>query len=203
MSLLRKSLILLLSIATGALPAKDLPKFQPGPASAFPNKQTVDKLTIAAAPYDTEALAQTAFGKSNPNRYGVLPVLVVMQNDGKGALQLIEMSVRYVTLDGNRMESTPGQDLQYLFGGKRPRQPGGPTSPIPIPRGRSKNPMSGWEIQGRAFAVKMLPAGQAANGFFYFQTVPREGSQLYITGIREAATGKELFYVEIPLKGAR
>jgi hypothetical protein len=203
MRVLRKSLILLLSIATGAVPAKELPKFQPGPANSFANKQTVDKLTVAAALYDTEDLATTAFGKNTPNRYGVLPVLVVMQNDSSQALRLSEMEVRYVTPDGARVEATPALDLQYLPGGKRPRAPGGPTSPIPIPRGKHKNPMSSWEIEGRAFAVKMLPAGQAAYGFFYFQTVPRQQAQLYITGIREASTGKELFYVEIPLKGSR
>ena len=45
--------------------------------------------------------------------------------------------------------------------------------------------------------------GQSANGFFYFQTAHRQGARLYLTGIREAATGKELFYFEIPLDADR
>ena len=59
--------------------------------------------------------------------------------------------------------------------------------------------LNGWELQGRAFAAKMLPPHQSAHGFFYFNTAHFRASQLYITGIREAATGKELFYYEIPL----
>jgi hypothetical protein len=52
--------------------------------------------------------------------------------------------------------------------------------------------MNEWEIEGREFAVKMLPAKEGANGFFYFQTHPVPGAKLYLSGIREAATGQEL-----------
>jgi hypothetical protein len=45
----------------------------------------------------------------------------------------------------------------------------------------------------------MLPPGQAASGFFYFQAAHREGAKLYLTGIRQASTGTELFYFEVPL----
>ena len=45
----------------------------------------------------------------------------------------------------------------------------------------------------------MLPPGEQANGFFYFQTSHRRGAKIYLTGIREANSGKELFYFEIPL----
>jgi hypothetical protein len=45
----------------------------------------------------------------------------------------------------------------------------------------------------------MLPPGDSAYGFFYFQTGHSRGTSLYISGIREAQSGKELFYFEIPL----
>ena len=43
-------------------------------------------------------------------------------------------------------------------------------------------------------------ARETASGFFYFRTPFREGSTLYLTGLREAQTGKELFYFEILLE---
>jgi hypothetical protein len=46
----------------------------------------------------------------------------------------------------------------------------------------------------------MLPAGQAASGFFYFQTELQPGATVYISGMREASTGKEIFYFETPLE---
>jgi hypothetical protein len=205
MSLRRKSLVLLLSISAVVAAAKDPPKFDPGPASSFPSKQTLDKLTVGAAPYDTEELARTAFGKVNPHAHGILPVLVVMQNDGTQTLQLADMVVRYGTPDGRQVEATPARDLPYLAGAPRPSASPGPAPPYPWPRtgGRRKNPLSAIEIESRAFVAKMLPPGQSAFGFFYFQTSYRDTSQVYITGIRQAATGKELFYIEIPLAKSR
>jgi hypothetical protein len=48
----------------------------------------------------------------------------------------------------------------------------------------------------------MIPPGQSAGGFFYFQTGHRSASAAYVSGIRKARSGKELFYFEIPLKNA-
>ena len=46
----------------------------------------------------------------------------------------------------------------------------------------------------------MLPPGQTASGFFYFQTGLQRGATLYLNGLSEAATGKEILYFELPLR---
>ena len=51
-----------------------------------------------------------------------------------------------------------------------------------------------------SFTAQMLPPGQSASGFFYFQTGLQRDATIYLSGIREAATGKELLYFELPLK---
>ena len=50
-----------------------------------------------------------------------------------------------------------------------------------------------------AFSVRMLPSRESTHGFFYFQVKHRSGSKLLLTGMREARTGKELFFMEINL----
>src|ERR1700682_6306034 len=70
-------------------------KFDPGPAAAFATKQSNDGVTIAAEAYETDALTHKAFGKLNPYMHGVLPVLVVIQNDSKDAIKLTNMRVEY------------------------------------------------------------------------------------------------------------
>src|SRR5271170_3767774 len=95
-------------------------KFSPGPASSYPAKQTNDKVTIAVAAYDTEELAHTAFGKLDPNQYGVLPVLVIIQNDTDQALKLDHIEVEYTGVDGRHLENTPASDVQTLGGTDRP-----------------------------------------------------------------------------------
>lgn len=179
--------------------AKDQPPFKARPVESYPTRQTIDNVTIAAVPYDSEELIRTAFGKLNPTKYGVLPVLVVIQNDGKQVLRLDDMQVAYQRGDRNRVEATPPQEVPYAIGPRQP--PVTPGSRLPGIGRKKKNPLHAWEIEGRAFLARMIPGGEAASGFFYFQTAHRPGSSLYLSGIRVASTGKELFYFEIPLEG--
>jgi len=197
-----KSLILLLSIATAFGADKDA-GFRPGPADSYPNHESVGGLTIAADAFATADETKTAFGKFNPNKNGVLPVLAVMQNDSGKALRLDEMRVSYIRADGRVYGAVPADEIPYLRGAEKPRTLPNPYPRTPIPGlggGGNKNPLAAWEIEGRVFAAKMLPPGDTAHGFFYFDVILSRGALLYITGIREAATGQELFYVEIPLE---
>ena len=70
-----------LSISTAWSANKDEVSFKPGPASSYATQQTQDKVTIAAIPYVNDDELKTAFGKDNPYKYGILPVLVVIQNE--------------------------------------------------------------------------------------------------------------------------
>lgn len=204
MSFLRKRVPVLLTIAASisvvAVAEKDRPKFSPGPASSFEAKQTSNGVTIAAVAYDTEDLARTAFGKMNPYVHGVLPVLIVMQNDSGHTIKLDQMQVEYITPDRERIEATPAREVPYLQGPKRPSIVPSPIPSIPGVSRSKKGPLSGWEIEGRSFTPRMLPAGEPASGFFYFQTGHRKGSKVYITGLQETPSGKELLYFEIPLE---
>jgi len=191
------SLMVFITAAAAFADKKNDSKFLPGPASSYSNKQTNDKVTIAVTAYDTEELAHTAFGKLNPNDYGVLPVLVIIQNDTDQALKLDHLEVDYTGFDGRHIEATPAEDIQVLGGSPRPKLPGG--SPIPLPHKKYKNPLNTVEIEGRAFSVKILPAHDSANGFFYFQLEHRPGAKFFLTGIKQAATGQEITFFEIPI----
>jgi len=170
-------------------------KFSPGPVSSYSAKQTNDNVTVAVSAYDTEELAHTAFGKLDPNQYGVLPVLVIIQNDTGQALKLDHLEVEYTSVDRQHVEATPPSEVETLGGGRRPSLPSG----TPLPRIKHKSPLNTWEIEGRGFAAQMLPPHESANGFFYFQTEHRPGAKFYLTGIKIASTGKDILYFEIPL----
>jgi hypothetical protein len=191
------SLMVFITAAAAFADKKSDSKFLPGPASSYPNKQTNDKVTIAVTAYDTEELAHTAFGKLNPNEYGVLPVLVIIQNDTDQALKLDHLEVDYTGFDGRHVEATPASDIQVLGGSPRPKLPSG--SPIPLPHKKYKNPLNTIEIEGRAFSVKILPAHDSANGFFYFQLEHRPGAKFFLTGIKQAATRQDITFFEIPI----
>jgi hypothetical protein len=204
MNLFSRYLIVFIAAGSALLMADNTDeKFSPGPALSYPTRQTIDHVTIAAMPYVTDEQTRPAFGKYNPNSYGILPVLVIFQNDTSKALTLLNLEVHYEMPDGRNVDPTAPEDLGKLRG-VRPKQVpgggGGSRLPVPIPKGAGKkNPLNEWEIEGRAFAVKMVPAREGAHGFFYFQTHHVPGAKLYVSGIREAATGQELFYFEVPL----
>ena len=199
-NLLRVAVPLLIAVTPALADKKNEARFSPGPAASYTSKQTNDGVTVAVQAFDSEDLAHSAFGKLNPYQYGILPVLVIIQNDTNNAMNLSNVQVEYTTFEGKRIEATPAADVPYTVEG--PRRPSAPVaSPIPPDLKRKhKNPLSGPQIETRAFAARMLPPHESASGFFYFQTHHRPASSIYLTGIRNANTGKEIFYFEIPLK---
>lgn len=193
--------ILLLSLSIAAVfgaDKKDAP-FRPEPIESYDSRQTVQGLTIAAVPFDDSEEAQPAFGKLNPYEQGVLPVLVVMKNGSDKALDLSTMQTYYVAPRNRKVDATPPQDVMYLKGASNARvgtsrlPGGGPTIRT------SKNPLKNMVIVERAFSARMLPPGDSAYGFLYFQTGHSRGATLYVSGIREAQSSKELFFFEVPL----
>jgi len=193
------SLLLVMSAALAPGQKKGDGKFITGAASSYPSKQTNDSVTVAAVAYDADDLAHTAFGKLNPNQFGVLPVLVIIQNDTGDALRLDHVEVEYIGADGRHVDATPPSEIAYLNSPSRPKANAGGGSPIPPGWIKHKNPLAEWEIEGRAFAPHMLPPHEAAHGFFYFQARHLPGAKFYLTGIQEARTGKDVIYFEIPL----
>ena len=160
-------------------------------------KQTIAEVTIAAQAFDTEALCKPPFGKVNPNKYSVLPVWVYIKNGSKKAVKLDSALFQFIDLNRTKIDATPANEVRYANSPKRPKMT---PSPLPFPMPKGKNPLEAFEIESRSLAAKMLPPGESAQGFVYFQTDLRGGEKLYITGLRDAASGEELFFFEIPLK---
>lgn len=194
---MRRALIVLLSI-TAALAVDKKPLFAPGPADTYPGHKTQDKITIAAKPYNTNELAATVFGKVKPHERGITPVLVVITNNTGKALAL-DLKAEFVADDGRHYDAMPAEDVVRFQGVQK--VPGGrpPTAPIPIPRSKKKGPLNTPEIEGRAFSMRMVPPGESVNGFFYFQATELSEAQIYLNGIKDAATGQAYFYFELPL----
>lgn len=195
--------LVLFCISIAALPAADSEKgkFAMRAVTDYPHRQTSEKVTIAAQPFETDEQTREAFGKVNPYRFGVLPVLVVIRNDGTETLRLDGMRVTYILPDRSRAEATPAGELKFLRGPNQPKGISGPGGKVAITRG-PKNPLAEWEIEGRAFAARVLSPGESAGGFFYFQ-VPQSSAaaSVYISGLVNAKTGNELYYFEIPMSG--
>jgi hypothetical protein len=190
-------------VSIAALPGadNDKEKFEARPVSEYTHRQTSENVTIAAEPYISDEQARAAFGKVNPYRLGVLPVLIVIQNNGKDAIRLDHAQFLYELPDGSKVEATPAEDVKTINGAKEPGLVGGPFGKIKVKKVKN-GPLAEWQIEGRALNAKMLPASQSASGFIYFQvTLASAAASVAISNLQNPVTGKELFFFEIPMSG--
>ena len=199
-----KTLCSLLAISTVALLAADA--FQVNPADSYAAKQSQAGVVLAVKPYHTEALAKEAFGKGEPHKYGILPVLVVITNGGEAPIKLDKIHARYVPARSREgIESITAQDL-FFFNpkGHQPKQrriPGIGTLGTKVKKG----PLSAQAYSDREFSAPVMLPGETVSGFFYFDIGtghdPLAGA-IYVAGLNNMSTGQDLFYFEIPLGSA-
>jgi hypothetical protein len=171
--------------------------FRAAPAEQYAH-QTAFEVTIGAKPFNTKALTLEAFGKKAPLlKYGVLPVLVVVENKSQKPLDLRAIRANLVGSDGRHVRAVAPEDLGYLKKGSR--RPSQAPLPFPLHMGK-KNPLRSREILTRAFNAQFVSPGDSVSGFFYFEARLEPGDRIYLDGIRDVRSGNELMYFEFPLR---
>ncbi|HEX3948856.1 MAG TPA: hypothetical protein VHW95_03285 [Steroidobacteraceae bacterium] len=195
--------MVLLSIAAAVVADKAIgadkdKRFAPQAATSYPGHQTVNGITLAAIPYTREDEVKAAFGKANPYKFGVLPILLVIQNDTGKALRL-NLQTELVDLQNDRADPMRPSDVRLWDGARNKDYRMPMPTPIPLPH-HTKGPLDVPEIDGLAFAAKLLPERSSVHGFFYFDSALRPGAYLYINGISDAASGKQFLYFEVPFE---
>jgi hypothetical protein len=184
-----------------AAPWSDDKPFQAGKAAAYAH-QLSEQVLVGAKAFDNADLVADAFGKKvDLLKYGVLPVLVVVENKRDKSIDLRDINVSLVAADGRHVAPVSPDELPLLAkdGHRKPREPGeGVQLPMPLPQ--KKNPLARPEIAGRAFAAGMLPPGDSTSGFFYFEAQAEVGDSIYLSGMKDARSRKEILYFEFPLK---
>ncbi len=190
---------------------KDRILFRSKPADSYPARDAHDELIVAAEPFDTPEEVREAFGKNDPNRAGILPLLLVITNTGKNTVRLDDLEAVFRTFDRQKLEPLPAKDVAIRLrkkvdvsetpGTRKPRFPGIPG----LGGGRSGDP--GMDALANAFEVKMVVPESTVSGFLYFDVGRSRnvlpGSKLFLTGMRWANSGKELMYFEVNLDQAR
>lgn len=196
----RAILLVSLAAAGGAVAgAQERGRSEPRPITAYPARQTAGQVTIAVEAYDTGEKVKRAFGKTDPLKLGLVPIFVLIANDSSDALRLDQIRVQLTSAGREIAAAVPADDIRS--GRVKPPEIG--RSPGPIPGiGRGRKPKDLFEINERAFVAPAVEAGGRAYGFFYFRVARDQlaGARVYITGLRNARTGKDLLYFEISLQ---
>ncbi|MCU1293571.1 MAG: hypothetical protein JWP08_2421 [Bryobacterales bacterium] len=153
-------------------------------------------MTVGAKAFDKPDQLADVFGKkADLLKHGVLPVLIVIENKRQKTLDLRNLDVTLVAADGRHVSAVdPGDVMSLGAHGKS-----GSQIPLPVPLPKKKNRLNTPEIADRAFIARMLPPGESASGFFYFEAQSEGGDRLYLSGMKEMPSGQEVIYFEFPL----
>ena len=195
---------LLLLAGMGIVLARDK-GFRPpplNPARTYPAHEThaEENVTVAIDPFDTDAKASIFTIKYK--NYDLLPIRLIISNDGDKPLMLDHMKIELVT--ANRDKLTPATRDDLLRRVARPDKITRPSIHLPFPVPRDRKPVSreAREEMDTAMFINVPVSPHSTNGGFLFFDVggirdPEAQAHLYVSGIK--AGTKELFYFDIPL----
>jgi hypothetical protein len=203
----RISLFILALVAFSSVVLRAAKEFVPpkaADAKTYPSKDAHPSEKVTAALDVYNAPPKDDIFITHYNEEGILPVLLVITNDGDQPITLKQMRAELVTAGRAKLEALEVEDVfrrvAHIQGSSNPR----PVGPITLPGG-SKNKKAQQqldEITHAHFAAEIVPPHTTQSGFLFFDVEnvkqPVAGAHLYLTGVLDGR-GNELMYFEIPL----
>ena len=174
-------------------------------ANTYPSKdaEPKEKITAAVDPYATAP--KDEIFSTHYVQEGILPVFLIISNDGDKPISITKMSAELVTATRAKLEALTADDVirRVAHVNASSTNPGHAGS-IPIPLGnKNKKAQQQMEEVNRAkFSAFAVEPHSTQSGFLFFdiQDVrnPLQGAHIYLTGVHDA-NGNELMYFDIPV----
>jgi hypothetical protein len=138
--------ILLAAIASRGAVAADHtpPPVQPATDFSAVEVHADERLAIAAEPYDTHD--KTAIFRVDYLSHGVMPVRLIVTNNGDRSISLKEARILFVTSQGDRIQAADPEDVERLMTRKE-REGGKIPLPGPLPSIHLKPKASNKEVE--------------------------------------------------------
>src|SRR5207302_7988492 len=185
------------------LAAKEFVKPVANAAKSYPahDEHPKEGVTVAIDPYDMADKAQIF--SVNYREQDILPVFLVVTNDGDQPVTLNDVKAQLVTLNRTKLSPASTDDLYRRL--SHPARSDTPY-PLPLPRKKVKGAVSKKaldEINSAQFGAKAVEPHTTQSGFLFFDvsgiSTPLAGANFYLSGMHDASGG-ELMYFEIPLE---
>jgi len=170
-------------------------------AKSYPahDEHPTEAVAVGLDPYDSPNKLEI-FTVNYPQN-GLLPIFVVVTNDGDQPVSLANMNAQLETGDRTKISPSTQEDVYRRL--SRPST-SGKASPLPWPT-KVKGAVSQKtkdEIERAQFAAKAVEPHSTQSGFMFFDVsdiaAPLAGAHFYLTGVNDAK-GNELMYFEISL----
>lgn len=172
------------------------------PAKTYPahDQHPTELVTVALDPFDMADKA--SIFSVHYGEMGLMPMLLVITNDGDQPVSLSGMKAEFVTFNQTKIPVATEEDIY-----RRISRPAGKISqnPLPWPKkangSMSKDAMD--EVQNAQFAAKAVEPHGTQSGFVFFDvsgiSTPLAGAHFYLTGVRDAK-GNELMFFDVALE---
>jgi hypothetical protein len=178
------------------------PPVQPATSFAAVEVHDEEKVAIAAEPYDTKEKA--AIFKVDYLSHGVMPVRLIVTNNGDRPISLRDARILFITAAGDKIQAAEPEDVERLMTRKE-REGGKVPMPGPIPAIKLKPKASDKEIEQDfdtfEYQALVVEPHTTRAGFLFYDVSdldhPLRGAKLHLHELRNAE-GNELFYFEIP-----
>ena len=203
------ALFWLLIAATSVWAFKDFVMPKPENAGTYPSKDShpEEKITAAIDVYNT-APKDDIFA-TNYAQNGILPVFLIVTNDGNKPISMTRMQAQLVTSGRAKLDALTADDIMRRVAhvNVSSTNPGGRITPFPIPGGNKnkKVQQQAEEVNRARFSAFAVEPHSTQAGFLFFDIdgvrSPIQGAHIYLTGMRDAG-GSELMYFDIPVTPA-
>ncbi|MBV9343106.1 MAG: hypothetical protein JO159_19740, partial [Acidobacteria bacterium] len=172
------------------------------PAFSYPahDHHASENVTIALDPYDTSAKANIFV--VNYQAHELLPMFLVITNDGDQPVETSAMNAELVTADRSKLSPAGEDDILRRI--SHP-QASATRGPLPFPTKKVKGTVGSAErneIQNAQFRARAVESHSSQAGFLFFDVAelpnPLPGARFYLTGLRDSS-GHPLMYFEVSL----
>ncbi len=189
--------ILVVSVA-----AKDFVRPVAQPAKTYPahDEHPMEKVAIAADPYDTADKAKVF--SVDFSDHGFLPVFFVVTNEADQPVSIANIEIKLITANRSKLTPLASSDIFRRLSNPQSNA-NSPPLPLPIPRKKVKGTLSKKEmdeIESAQFAARAVEPHSTQSGFLFFDvggiSSPLAGAHIDVTGVDDAK-GNELIYFEI------
>jgi hypothetical protein len=189
-----------------ALPAVAIdhtpPPVQPATTFAAVEVHEDEKVAIAVEPYDTRA--REAIFRVDYLSHGVMPVRLIVTNNGDRPISLRDARILFLTAAGDKIPAAEPEDVERLMSQKE-RQGSKIPMPGPIPNIKLKPKASDKDVEADfdtfEYQALVVEPHTTRAGFLFYDVSdldhPLMGAKMHIVKLRNA-DGNELFYFEIP-----
>jgi len=177
-----------------------MPEAQPARTYPAHDEHPMEHVTVALDPYDMADKA--SIFTVHYNEIGMLPVFLVITNDGDQPISLIGMRAELVTVNRTKLLPSTPDDVFRRLSHPATRS----NYPLPFPTKKVKGGVSKEareEVENSQFVAKAVEPHSSQSGFLFFDvdgiSTPLAGAHFYLTDVHDAK-GNELMYFEIPLE---